>query len=294
MKLVIAATPKVAIPTINELTKSHQITIVTQPDRPAGRGKQLRSSQIAQTYPNALKPKDESELQKILQGSDLLITIGYGRILSSTTLQIPKYGGINLHFSLLPNWRGAAPVQRAIEAGDRISGVTVFQMDAGMDTGPIWHQIEYEIPTEASSNELFDSLSDLGVEAVKASLLEIEKGSEPVPQNGVPSIARKIDKSECVIDWAKSSDEIWRKVRAFGSNPGVYTTIRGVRIKVLEVKPVVKSEVQLPAGSLTPKGIVATGDGAIQLLKIIPSGKSAMLINDWLNGFKPIPGEAFE
>ena len=150
------------------------------------------------------------------------------------------------------------------------------------------------IPTEASSNELFDSLSDLGVEAVKASLLEIEKGSEPVPQNGVPSIARKIDKSECVIDWAKSSDEIWRKVRAFGSNPGVYTTIRGVRIKVLEVKPVVNSEVQLPAGSLTPEGIVATGDGAIQLLKIIPSGKSAMLVNDWLNGFKPIPGEAFE
>ena len=294
MKLVIAATPKVAIPTINELTKSHQITIVTQPDRPAGRGKQLRSSQIAQTYPNALKPKDESELQKILQGSDLLITIGYGRILSNTTLQIPKYGGINLHFSLLPNWRGAAPVQRAIEAGDRISGVTVFQMDAGMDTGPIWHQIEYEIPTEASSNELFDSLSDLGVEAVKASLLEIENGSEPVPQNGVPSIARKIDKSECVIDWAKSSDEIWRKVRAFGSNPGVYTTIRGVRIKVLEVKPVVNSEVQLPAGSLTPEGIVATGDGAIQLLKIIPSGKSAMLVKDWLNGLKPIPGEAFE
>ena len=294
MKLVIAATPKVAIPTINELTKSHQITIVTQPDRPAGRGKQLRSSQIAQTYPNALKPKDESELQKILQGSDLLITIGYGRILSNTTLQIPKYGGINLHFSLLPNWRGAAPVQRAIEAGDRISGVTVFQMDAGMDTGPIWHQIEYEIPTEASSNELFDSLSDLGVEAVKASLLEIENGSEPVPQNGVPSIARKIDKSECVIDWAKRSDEIWRKVRAFGSNPGVYTTIRGVRIKVLEVKPVVNCEVQLPAGSLTPEGIVATGDGAIQLLKIIPSGKSAMLVKDWLNGLKPIPGEAFE
>ena len=294
MKLVIAATPKVAIPTINELTKSHQITIVTQPDRPAGRGKQLRSSQIAQTYPNALKPKDESELQKILQGSDLLITIGYGRILSNTTLQIPKYGGINLHFSLLPNWRGAAPVQRAIEAGDRISGVTVFQMDAGMDTGPIWHQIEFEIPTGASSNELFDSLSILGAEAVKTSLLEIEKGSEPVPQSGVPSIARKIDKSECVIDWAKSSDEIWRKVRAFGSNPGVYTTIRGVRIKVLEVKPVVNSEVQLPAGSLTPEGIVATGDGAIQLLKIIPSGKSAMLVNDWLNGFKPIPGEAFE
>ena len=294
MKLVIAATPKVAIPTINELTKSHQITVVTQPDRPAGRGKQLRSSEIAQTYPDALKPKDESELQKILQGSDLLITIGYGRILSSATLQIPKYGGINLHFSLLPNWRGAAPVQRAIEAGDRISGVTVFQMDAGMDTGPIWHQIEYEIPTEASSNELFDSLSILGAEAVKTSLLEIEKGSEPVPQNGVPSIARKIDKSECVIDWTKSSDEIWRKVRAFGSNPGVYTTIRGVRIKVLEVKPVVNSEVQLPAGSLTPEGIVATGDGAIQLLKIIPSGKSAMLVNDWLNGFKPIPGEAFE
>ena len=294
MKLVIAATPKVAIPTIKELSKSHHITLVTQPDRQAGRGKQLRSSEIAQIFPDTLKPDDELELQKILKGSDLLITIGYGRILSNETLQVPRFGGINLHFSLLPRWRGAAPVQRAIEAGDKKTGVTVFQMDQGMDTGPIWRQIEYAIPPGASSSDLFDSLSLLGVDAVKASLLDIESSAKPLPQQGQPSIAKKIDKVESVIDWRKSADEIWRKVLAFGANPGVYSTIRGARIKILEVRPIANIELNLPPGSLTPEGMVVTGDGAIQLLKLVPAGKSEMQAKDWLNGFKLITGEAFE
>ena len=291
MKLVIAATPKVAIPTINELTKSYQITIVTQPDRPAGRGKQLRSSQIAQTYPDALKPKDESELQEILQGSDLLITIGYGRILSNTTLQIPKYGGINLHFSLLPNWRGAAPVQRAIEAGDKQTGVSVFQMDAGMDTGPIWVQNGYEIPTGCTSPELFDALAKLGVAAVKESLLKIEESDSPAAQSGAASIASKVSKEECRIDWNSSAAEILQKIAAFSFNPGVYSFIRGEQIKISKAE---LSDTKLAPGELTATGLVGTSDYALLLLQLTPAGKKTMTARDWLNGFKVQPGERFE
>ena len=294
MKLVIAATPKVAIPTIEELQKLHQVTIVTQPDRPAGRGKLMRPSEVAQKFPLALKPENESDLQAILQGSDLLITIGYGRILRDTTLQIPRFGGINLHYSLLPKWRGAAPVQRAIESGDEKSGVTVFQMDTGMDTGPIWRQIEYVIPLGASSNDLFEALSKLGIDALKQTLLDIQNGVKPTPQQGSATVAKKIDKAECVIDWNRSADEIWRKIRAFGSNPGVSSKIRGSRIKIVEVKPISNSTLNLSPGSLTQNGLVATGDGVLQLVKVLPAGKSEMSAKDWLNGLKLKPGEQFE
>lgn len=294
MKLVIAATPKVAIPTIEEFQKLHEVTIVTQPDRPAGRGNQMRQSEVAQIFPGALKPASEEEIQAILPGSDLLITIGYGRILKNTTLRIPRFGGINLHFSLLPRWRGAAPVQRSIEAGDQKSGVTVFQMDTGMDTGPIWRQIEYVIPLGAGSNDLFEAFSRLGIDALKKTLSDIENGVKPTPQQGLASIAKKIDKAECVIDWNRSADEIWRKIRAFGSNPGVSSTIRGSRIKIVEVKPLLNSTLNLPPGSLTQDGLVATGDGALQLVKVLPAGKSEMSAKDWLNGLKLKPGELFE
>ena len=132
MKLVIAATPDVALASIERLKQEHQVTVVTQPDRPAGRGKQLKATPISEIFPDALKPNSEEELAQVISGSDLLITIGYGRLLKPSTLSIPTFGGINLHFSLLPKWRGAAPVQRAIEAGDKESGVTVFQMDSGI------------------------------------------------------------------------------------------------------------------------------------------------------------------
>ena len=170
MKLVIAATPAVAIPTIELLRLEHDVKIITQPDRPAGRGKELKPTQVAINYPDAEKPDNEAELAAILSGSDLLITIGFGRILNESTLQVPRFGGINLHFSLLPKWRGAAPVQRSIEAGDEKSGVTVFQMDKGMDTGDIWYQEEFQIPNDFYSAELFNSLAELGADGILKTL----------------------------------------------------------------------------------------------------------------------------
>ena len=291
MKLVIAATPNVAIPTIDLLSKTHEITLVTQPDSPSGRGKKLTPSEVAQRYENVLKPQTESDFAEVLKGSDLLITIGYGRILSEQTLQIPRFGGINLHFSLLPKWRGAAPVQRAIEAGDKVSGVTVFQMDKGMDTGPIWIQKSFDLPYGISSAELFKELSEIGALAVLEALTEIESGGSPIAQAGQSSNAHKVDKRECVIDWTKSNQEILRKIKAFGSNPGVTTSIRNTIYKITDARI---SESSLQPGQLNLQGEVGTGSGSIQILSLTPAGKRNMSTSEWLNGFKVQAGDRFE
>jgi methionyl-tRNA formyltransferase len=291
MKLVVAATPNVAIPTIKNLKQHHEVVVVTQPDRPSGRGKQLKASDVSLAFPEVLKPESEHELQEILIGKDLLITIGYGRLLKLETLQTPKCGGINLHFSLLPKWRGAAPVQRAIEAGDQVTGVTVFQMDAGMDTGAIWHQIEYQIPLGYSSRELFGSLSAIGVTAVNEALEKIALGATPTPQTGEATIARKVVKSECVIDWHAPAEEIVRKIKAFAFNPGVTTSIRNTPMKISDAT---SGSSLLNIGELNASGEVGTGSGSVQLLHVIPAGKREMSVKEWLNGFKLQPGEQFE
>ena len=291
MKLIVAATPAVAIPTIELLKKKHDVSLVTQPDAPAGRGKQLRPTPIGEHYQNVAKPETEEQLSEMLKGSDLLITIGYGRILKSETLNIPKFGGINLHFSLLPKWRGAAPVQRAIESGDKVSGVSVFQMDSGMDTGPIWIQEEFKIPFGYSSEELFEALAPIGAKAIDMALIKILNEEKPLPQSGAVSIAHKISKSECRIDWRQSDLEIIRKVRAFGGNPGITANIRGESLKINSIR---SSNNSLSVGELNSKGEVGTATNAVQLLNVTPAGKRPMDVKDWLNGFKIQPGEKFE
>jgi len=291
MKLVVAATPSVALPTIEELIKDHEVTVVTQPDRPAGRGKKIRPSDVGLAYPQSLKPETEAELVEILSGSDLLITIGYGRILKTSTLATPKFGGINLHFSLLPKWRGAAPVQRCIEAGDKVSGVTVFQMDSGMDTGPIWQQSEFKIPYGMNSLELFDALSKIGVVAVQKTLDKIKEGVVPQPQTGTATIAAKVTKDECRIDWHSDAESILRKIKAFSFNPGVFSFIKGEQIKISDAR---LSDSKLAPGALNSKGEVGCGHGSIQLLLVTPAGKRTMSVSDWLNGFKAQDGDKFE
>jgi len=291
MKLVVAATPKVAIPAIEKLLLEHDVKIITQPDRPAGRGKKLQATPVALAFTSTIKPENEEKLSEILRGSDLLITIGYGRLLKESTLSIPKFGGINLHFSLLPRWRGAAPVQRAIEAGEKVTGVTVFQMDSGMDTGPIWTQREFEIPYGFNSTDLFEALSHVGTEALLEALNLIMANNSPKPQSGTPTIARKVSKEECRIAWDAQTVAILRKIRAFSANPGVFTFIRGEMIKILSAR---ESEIDLKPGELNKFGQVGTGDGAIQIIEVVPAGKRAMAASDWLNGFKLQPGESFE
>ena len=182
-------------------------------------------------------------------------------------------------------------MQRAIEAGDKKTGVTVFQMDVGMDTGPIWVQREFDIPYGFSSPELFEALSNLGVEAVSAALAAIENSEIATPQSGEVTIAKKITKDECVVNWSYPAAEIVRKIKAFAFNPGVHSTIRGEKLKIADAREASSS---LQIGELSRTGEVGTGDGSVQLISVIPAGKRLMSASDWLNGFKLAPGERFE
>ena len=292
MKILIASTSNVAIPSIERLlSEGHQVTLVTLTDRTSGRGNRLIPTEIASKFETVHKVENESDLQELLRNQDLLITIAFGWILKEETLSIPKFGGINLHFSLLPKWRGAAPVQRALENGDKITGVTVFQMDSGMDTGPIWSQLSFEIPENSDATSLFQALSEIGSDAIVQSLIKIENRELPIKQVGEASIARKITKIEGKLDWTQSSEMLLRKIKAFNPNPGTYTQFRGQILKIIEAKP---SEYILRPGEINQFGATGTSTQAIQILFLKPAGKNEMTIKDWLNGYKPNTGELFE
>lgn len=292
MKIVVAASSRVALPTIEHLQElGHDLIIATMPDRPAGRGLKLQPSEIGLHFPDAIRIDTETDLQKLLKGSELLLTVAYGRILGSETLKIPRFGSINLHFSLLPKWRGAAPVQRAIEAGDEVTGVSVFQMDSGMDTGPIWIQKKFNVLEGFTSTQLFTELSELGKYAVAEAVDLINSGEKAHPQSGEVSIAKKISKEECRLNWNQECDVLLRKIRAFSPHPGTYTHARGQVLKVLDAQ---SSDISLEPGLINDAGIIGTANKAIQLLTVKPAGKREMSVTDWLNGFKPQPGEHFE
>lgn len=292
MHILIAATPEVAIPSIKALRQSeHSIVLATQPAKPAGRGLKMLPTPVSVEFPDAIQIHNEKELQDLLVGTDLLITIGYGRILNMKTLNIPKFGGINLHFSLLPKWRGAAPVQRSIEAGDLETGVTVFQMDAGMDTGPIWTQSAIPIGHETNAPKLFNQLSLIGADSLISTITLIESGESPTPQSGKASVAAKILKSEAMIDWSSSAEVILRKIKAFAFNPVCRGQFRSQIVKILDAE---LSSSTLEVGQLNHAGEVGCGEGAIKLLAVLPAGKKAMSAKDWINGLKLKAGEKFE
>ena len=295
-----AATPEVAIPTLEWLlTSGHELlSVVTQPDRPAGRGRVLKESAVSHWADDngvlCIKPQSTLETAIAIEGADVLLTIGYGVILPESVLTVPRHGCLNLHFSLLPRWRGAAPVQRAIEAGDAVSGVTVFQLDEGMDTGPVYSMKRFALDSDITSDELFTELGVLGVEAVQESLIAIENGVRPTPQSSAGvTRAKKISKDECEIDWKTEASKISQKIRAFTSNPGAWTTFRGGVVKIDSVS--ISDEV-LPAGTLhilNNQLFVGTGSTALAIGYLTPSGKSRMDSKSWLNGARISEGDFF-
>jgi methionyl-tRNA formyltransferase len=301
VRICIAATPSVAIPTLEAILASdHEIvSVITRPDAPAGRGRGLKSSAVSDwASANGItlhKPESIDEIPLLVAASDLVITIGFGVLLPETTLNIPKHGFINLHFSLLPRWRGAAPVQRALEAGDSITGVTVFQLDAGMDTGPIYTSLPFDIEPSVNTSELLLDLSSLGVQAVLSAISQIENGESPKVQSGDGATrANKLSTEEAQINWSKNSLEIVNKIRAFYPNPGAWSTFRAMKIKIESAKV---SELILKPGVIALQGrsvVVGTGNGAIELLSVKAAGKSAMSAQDWANGQHLLPNEKFE
>ena len=300
MKIVVAATPDVAIPTLDWLaTSEHQLlSVITQPDRPAGRGRTLKESVISEWAREndvpCFKPASVTETATLIEGADVLLTIGYGVLLPEELLSIPMHGCLNLHFSLLPRWRGAAPVQRAIEAGDSVSGVTVFQLDPGMDTGPIYSVKRFALDSDITSDELFSELGALGVEAVEDSLNAIKAGIRPEPQKSDGATrAMKISKEECEIDWNLDAQLISQKIRAFTSSPGAWTRFRGEAVKIDSVNI---SEETLQPGLLkvvNKELLVGTSSNAVSIGFLTPAGKSRMDAKSWLNGARLGDGELF-
>ena len=298
MRLCVAATPKVAIPTLDYLLLSNHelISVITQPDRPSGRGQKSRESEVsqwaAQNNVSCHKPQGEQETLAALIDTDLLLTIGYGVILPTSVISLPTHGSINLHFSLLPRWRGAAPVQRAIEAGDSVSGVTVFALDEGMDTGPIYLEKRFALDADITSDELLNELADLGVEAVAQTLTLIEQGVRPHAQSLEGATrAMKISKGDAQIDWNQSAEVISQKIRAFTSNPGAWTNFRESTLKVFT--PTI-TDFPLSPGELLLKEkklYIGTATSALEIGEVQPSGKALMPASSWVNGVRLDSGE---
>jgi methionyl-tRNA formyltransferase len=296
LKVVIASSSPVAIPLISALNASstHQLlSLLTNPDKATGRGMHVVANELA-TWTESLginiqKPENNDELKKIIESikPEVVITIAYGRIIPHELLEIPKYGWINVHFSLLPRWRGAAPVQWAILNGDKQTGITVFKLDKGMDTGPVYLEQATPINDDENSDGLLKRLSQIGSDLAIKSLELISEGVTPKPQASIGiTLAPKISKNHGKIDWTQSSDQVVNRFRALSSNPGVWSLLGELRIKI---DALVASSL---VDQIKPADIVINGerlfvgvlDGVIEILILTPAGRSKMSAAEFIRG----------
>ncbi|NBV66049.1 MAG: methionyl-tRNA formyltransferase [Actinobacteria bacterium] len=301
MKVAVAASPEVAIPSLEYLLNSkHELAlIISRPDNQVGRGRELTPTAVSHwAKSNGIElycPKKASDFDDRLKSFDLVITIGYGLLLPDYILVQPKHGFINLHFSLLPKLRGAAPAQRAIINGLAETGVTVFQLDSGMDTGPIYLQTKHSIKPNTTAGELLDELAQLGPSAIGETLSAIENGIEPVAQDhSLATSAAKLTKSEAQIDWSETAENIVNRILGFAPNPGATARFRG---EVLRISKARVSEHSLSLGEislLSGSVLVGTSTSAVELLEVTPAGKKAMSATAWANGARFTVGETIE
>ena len=300
MRIGVAATPEVAIPTLNWLLQSeHSIElIITQPDRPAGRGRLLQQSVVADwadaNQITVLKPEGSQELLGKIEHLDIVLTIGYGILLPLNILTLPKFGFLNLHFSLLPAYRGAAPAQRALLNGETQTGVTVFQLDKGMDTGPIYTQESVEIEPSWRNFELLQHLADLGPGVVQKSFEMIKNQESPKVQEGAASIAAKIDKAEARLDFTNEVIKVSNSVRAFTYEPGAWTLWKGEPFKICSTRISSTSKGVVGEVSVIDKSVFVTcANGSLEILRVVPAGKKEMDAIEWARGARLIGGEVF-
>lgn len=298
LRLGFAGTPEIAV-AILEFLIDHDLSpayILTRPDRPAGRGLHKIASPVKQLAEKqhipVFQPGNREELQSIkkeLSSLDVLVVVAYGMILPVSVLEQPRLGCINVHMSLLPHWRGAAPIQRAIEAGDEISGVTVMQMDAGLDTGPILGQRQYTLEKNETGATLHDKLAVLGAECLHDILAQMATGdiNAVAQDDSQATYAHKISKNETWIDWRRSALEIERKIRAFNPVPVARTGFRQQTFRIWEAMAMQQSSSQPPGTVIHANGDgidIATADGTLRLLQIQPAGKRTMTVREFLNG----------
>ena len=299
MKLGFAGTPDFAVPALDRLAARHRICAVfTQPDRPAGRGQALRLSPVKRRalelgltvhQPATFK---SPEALALLRAADLdaLVVVAYGLILPQSALDSPKWGCINIHASLLPRWRGAAPIQRALLAGDSVTGVTIMRMEAGLDVGSMLNSRSTRISPTDTAKTLYDRLAEMGAELICQSLDDFSAGRirEVVqPAEGV-TYAEKIDKSEALIDWQQSAEQIDRQVRAFNPSPVAETRLDGGQLRVWDAEPI-----EAPAGGpgTMPPGTVLTA--AQEGIDVVCGSGILRILRLQLAGRKPLPAAQF-
>lgn len=307
MRIAYAGTPEFARTALQALhAAGHDVVrVLTQPDRPSGRGLKLQPSPVkafaqAQGLPLAqprslrldgLFPDDAAaaRAQLLSDAPELVVVAAYGLILPRWVLELPRHGCLNIHGSLLPRWRGAAPIQRAIEAGDAETGITIMQMDKGLDTGAMRLWEATRIGPEDTSATLHDRLATLGARLVVQALAELEAGTLPLvpqPAEGA-SCARKIDKREALLDWAQPATALERRIRAFNPAPGCSATLAGVPLKLWRAA-VQPGAADVAPGHRLPLGrgrlVVACGEGALELLDVQPAGGRRMAAAEWLHG----------
>ncbi len=301
MKIAVAASPEVAIPTLEFLLESeHELAlIISRPDSQVGRGRELTPTAVS-TWALAndielYRPNRAADFDERLKSFDLVVTIGYGVLLPDNILAQPKYGFINLHFSMLPKLRGAAPAQRAIIDGFTETGITVFKLDAGMDTGPIYLQTKYPIKPNTTSGELLTELALLGPSAIAQTISAIESGIKPVPQDhALATSASKLVKAEAQIDWSETAANIVNRILGFAPNPGATAKFRGEALRIMRARV---SEQHLAVGeisSINGSVFVGTATTAVELLEVTPAGKKTMPASAWANGARFTTGETFE
>ncbi|MFZ9311015.1 MAG: methionyl-tRNA formyltransferase, partial [Arenimonas sp.] len=281
MRIVFAGTPEFAVPALRACAaRGEVVAVYTQPDRPAGRGRQVQMSPVKQAalelglpVQQPLNFKSEEALDLLRSHTaDLMVVVAYGLILPQAVLETPRLGCWNVHASLLPRWRGAAPIQRAIAAGDTVSGVCLMQMEKGLDTGPVLLQLKTPIGPKDTGGSLHDRLSQLGAEVLRDGLTLARAGmtlqAEAQPEAGV-TYARKIDKAEAKVDWALSAKALADQIRAFNPWPVAETELQGERVRVYQAQVVADDSGKSP-GTLLAAGKtgidIACGQGALRLL----------------------------
>lgn len=299
IRVAFAGTPDFAVPALQAMV-SHGFTplaVLTQPDRPAGRGRHMRTGPVKQVaqdqgipvhQPASLSGGTAEAAVRELD-LDLLVVVAYGLILPRSVLQIPRHGCWNIHASLLPRWRGAAPIQRAIEAGDKHSGVCIMQMDEGLDSGPVLLAKETDITASDTGGTLHDRLAALGAEALLECLERLQNGNPPtpVPQDDARAThAPKLSKQEAKIDWQEPAAVLARRIRAFNPWPVCWCELGGQRLRVWRAEEQPGNGGQTPGTLIesSPAGIdVATTSGALRLLEVQAPGGQRMAARDYLN-----------
>jgi len=304
MKIVFAGTPDFALPVLQVLLdSSHEVAAVySQPDRPSGRGRRLTESPVKRLasrhaipvcQPGTLRDRDAQVTLDAFR-ADLMVVVAYGLILPPAVLAMPRLGCINVHASLLPRWRGAAPIQRAILAGDRETGVCLMQMEAGLDTGPVLASASCPIEPDDTGGRLHDRLSVMGAQLLKENLDGIARGEleSHVQDDSQASYADKLDKAEAMIDWTISAEQIARQVRAFNPWPVAETRYSGRQLRIWEAQPVAMATEQPPGRVLAAgkAGIdVACGVGVLRVLAVQLAGARQVSAIDFINAH-PLEG----